>query len=295
VPVFSVLTPVYNGASFIGRCYASLAAQTFGDWEWVVVDDGSIDETVEMVRSLGDARIRLVSHQPNRGRGYARCRSLAEATGEWMVVWDADDLYFPDRLEKINQARLEGYDFFCSYTVVVDNNLRIKGIRGFHPPSGGLPRHFVHHTLGCRLEIARTIGYDPALRTGEDATITWTINANYHGLFYEDALAVYQEDNEVNLQKGLATNAAQITQLADARRRRLLRLPTLAHAALALRLRTKRLVLLLMKFAPTLYGHTIPMRSSGETVRHYVLPVWRASFLESLRERYAVAGERERV
>lgn len=288
--VFSVLTPVYNGASHIRRCYTSLAAQTFTDWEWVVVNDGSTDETVEIVRSLGDARIRLISYQPNRGRGYARSQSLAEATGEWMVVWDADDLYFPDRLEKINQARLEGYDFFCSYTVVVDSDLHVKGIRGFHPPSGGLPRHFVHHTLGCRLEIARQIGYDSELRTGEDAMITWTINAHYRGLFCEDALAVYQEDNEVNLGKGLETNSAQIAQLSAARRRGLLRLPVLSHAALAARLRVKRLVLLLMKLAPTLYDRTVALRSYGQTVRGYHLPAWRKAFLESLRPARAGSG-----
>lgn len=126
MPVFSVLTPVYNGAPYIERCYASLAAQTFGDWEWVVVDDGSTDQTAELVRALNDPRIRLVSYQPNRGRGYARYESLAAATGDWMVVWDADDFYFPDRLDKMNRARLDGYDFFCSYSVVVDNQLRVK-------------------------------------------------------------------------------------------------------------------------------------------------------------------------
>lgn len=295
MPVFSVLTPVYNGATHIGRCYACLAAQTFSDWEWVIVDDGSTDGTAEMVQSLDDTRIRLVSYEPNRGRGYARCQSLAAATGEWMVVWDADDLYFPDRLEKINQARLEGYDFFCSYTVVVDNDLRVKGIRGFHPPSKGLPRHFVHPTLACRLDIARTIGYDPALRTGEDAMMTWSINANYRGLFFEDALAIYREDNEVNLQKGLETNAAQIAQLADARRRGLLRLPVLKLAALMAQLRTKRLVLLLMKLAPALYGRTVAIRSYGETVKGYVLPVWRISFLESWSQRHAAPSGRERI
>lgn len=287
MPVFSVLTPVYNGAPYIRRCYATLAAQTFGDWEWVVVDDGSTDGTSEIVRALGDTRVRLISYQPNRGRGYARCESLAAAGGQWMVVWDADDFYFPDRLERTNQARLEGYDFFCSYTVVVDSGLRVKGVRGFEPPRHGLPRHFVHHTLGCRVEIARKLGYDAALRTGEDAIITWAINANYRGLFFEDALAVYEEDREVNVDKGLATNAAQITQLADARRRGFLRLAPTSHVALALRLRVKRLALFLMKLAPALYRLTVPMRSYGETATGYVLPQHRVEFLESMRERYA--------
>ncbi|MCC6611318.1 MAG: glycosyltransferase family 2 protein [Burkholderiales bacterium] len=283
MPVFSVLSPVYNVAAYVRRCYDSLTAQTFGDWEWVVVDDGSTDGSADTVRALRDARIRLVSYQPNRGRGYARCQSLAAATGEWMVVWDADDFYFPDRLENMNRARLDGYDFFCSYSVVVDNDLRIKGVRGFHPARHGLPRHFVHHTLGCRIDIARAIGYDPSLRTGEDATITWAIGAAHRGLFFDDALAVYREDREVNVEKGLATNAAQIVQIADVRRRRLLRLPLLDHLGLALRLRVKRLVLQLMKRAPALYGLTVPLRSYGQTAAGYTLPRWRVDCLESMR------------
>jgi glycosyltransferase involved in cell wall biosynthesis len=295
MPVFSVLTPVYNGASYIERCYASLVDQTFGDWEWVVVDDGSTDRTAEIVRALDDSRIRIVSYQPNRGRGFARRESLAAATGEWMAVWDADDLYFPDRLERMNRARLEGYDFFCSYSVVVDNQLRVKGIRGFHAPRHGLPRHFVHHTLGCRMELARAIGYDPRLRTGEDATITWTINAAHRGMFCEDALAVYQEDREVSVEKGLATNAAQIIQLADARRRGLLRLPLVSHLGLALRLRMKRLLLLLLRCAPSLYRLTVPVRSYGQTVAGYVLPRSRADYLESMRARHAAVSAPERA
>lgn len=286
--VFSVLTPVYNGAAFIARCYETLQEQSVGDWEWVVVDDGSTDGTADAVRAIADPRIRLISYQPNRGRGFARCETLAAATGDWMVLWDADDLNFPDRLEQIDRARTNGYDFFCSYAVVVDNDLQVKGVRGFHSPRHGLPRHFVHHTLGCRLELARRIGYDPKLRTGEDATITWALNANHRGLFYEDALTIYQEDREISLEKGLATNAAQIVQLADARGRGLLNLSIAQYSRLAASLRAKRLALKMMSLAPSLYRLTVPVRSYGETAPDYTLPQWRVDYIASLRARYAI-------
>jgi len=112
LPTFSVITPIFNGEDFVHRCYSLLSMQTFTDWEWVVVDDGSTDKTADLVRQIDDERVRFITYMPNRGRGYARTRALEAACGEWMVVWDVDDLYFPDRLEKINKARLEGYDFF---------------------------------------------------------------------------------------------------------------------------------------------------------------------------------------
>jgi hypothetical protein len=143
------------------------------------------------------------------------------------------------------------------------------------------------------MDLARAIGYDPELRTGEDATITWTINAAHRGMFCEDALAVYQEDREVSVEKGLATNAAQITQLVEARRRELLRLPLVSHLGLALHLRMKRLLLLLLRCAPSLYRLTVPMRSYGQTVPGYVLPRSRADYLESMRARHAAVSAPE--
>lgn len=290
MPVFSAITPVYNGAAFVRRCYAMLAGQTFTDWEWVVVDDGSTDGTADMVRSIPDERIRLSAHQPNRGRGYARNAALGEARGEWMVVWDADDLYFPDRLEKIAEARAAGYEFCVSYAVVVDNELRLKGVRGFHPAARGLPRHFVHHTLGCRMEIARTLGYDPALRTGEDATITWVLDGKYRGRFIDDALTIYQEEREVGVAKALATCDAQIRQLRRAVAGGLLAMARRDYLALLARLHTKRGVLALMQFAPALYRLTVPLRSYGATAPGYALPAWRAEFIDALRRNRPPAG-----
>jgi len=286
MPVFSVITPVYNGAAYLRRCHAALAAQSFQDWEWVVVDDGSTDETADLVRGIRDERIRLLSYRPNKGRGHARHTALEAARGEWMVVWDADDMYFPDRLAHSDEARRAGYDFICSYALIVDNALQIKGVRGFHSAARGLPRYFVHHTLGCEMEIARRVGYDPAVRVGEDATITWVLDARYRGLFFDDALTIYQEEREVSPVKALATCSAQILQLERGRQTGLLDLSAEDYGRLARRMRLKRLFLRWMTVVPPLYHLTISRRSYGQVRAGYTLPAWREEYVASLRREW---------
>ena len=131
----------------MARCYENLLKQSFANGEWVVVDDGSTDGTAEVARKIKDSHIRLFSYKQNKGRGYARNLAVSESREDWIVIWDVDDLNFPERLETIEQARIQNHDFFCYYAVVVNNDMEIKGTSGFHEPAGCLPREFVHPTL----------------------------------------------------------------------------------------------------------------------------------------------------
>ncbi|MBI3919607.1 MAG: glycosyltransferase [Betaproteobacteria bacterium] len=284
-PVFSILSPVFNSSAFVRRSYYTLKSQSFTDWEWIVVDDGSTDNTVEVVNAISDPRIRLFSYTPNRGRGHARNLALDASRGDWMVVWDIDDMYFPDRLERINRARLEGFDFCCSYAVVVDNDLVIKGVRGFHPRSPGLPRYFVHPTLACRLSVAREIGYDPAFRIGEDAPLTWGLDDNYRGCFIEEALMIYQEEREANVEKALASNVMHLVQIRRLYRRGMIKAGLIGRLALLAKWNLKQLALRLMRMVPRLYRVTLSFRSYGVTARNWRLSPERVAFLEDLRSR----------
>ena len=220
-PTLSVITPVYNGADFVERCYKNLFLQSFTNWEWIVVDDGSTDATAEIVRRIKDDRVRLFSYKQNKGRGYARNLALGESRGDWIVIWVVVDLNFPERLATIERARLQDYDFFCSYAVVVNNNMKIKGIRGFHEPSGCLPKSFVHPTLALKKEIAKDVKYKITRGAGgpaEDARVVWILSLKYRGVWFEDALTIYQEDREVNLEKAIYTNIAHWQTLKDFKR-----------------------------------------------------------------------------
>jgi glycosyltransferase involved in cell wall biosynthesis len=99
IPTVSVVIPCHNQARFLPDAVASLFAQTHSEWECVVVNDGSTDETATVADSLagGDHRIRVV-HQSNRGLPGARNVGLSLATGRYVQFLDADDLLEPDKL-----------------------------------------------------------------------------------------------------------------------------------------------------------------------------------------------------
>ncbi|NLH83129.1 MAG: glycosyltransferase [Phyllobacteriaceae bacterium] len=98
-PTASIVVPAYNAAATIAETLWSLLAQTFGDFEVIVVDDGSSDRTAEIVESFEDPRIRLV-RQANRGLAGAHNTGIAASRGEFVGFCDADDLWMPEKLER---------------------------------------------------------------------------------------------------------------------------------------------------------------------------------------------------
>ena len=118
-PRFSFLMPAYNAGAVIGHAIESVCAQTFEDWELVITNDGSLDDTAEVVqryqqRPEARGRIKLVT-QENAGCGAARDTSAQHATGEYFVRFDADDELMPNYLERMNAAILSypGHDIYC--------------------------------------------------------------------------------------------------------------------------------------------------------------------------------------
>ncbi|WP_375383401.1 glycosyltransferase family 2 protein [uncultured Sphingomonas sp.] len=99
-PTVSVVMAAYNGAALIGETLASLAAQTMPDWEAVVVDDGSTDGTLAMLRGWPDARVRVIAARENGGPVLARNMALSHARGRYVAGLDHDDLCRPDRFAR---------------------------------------------------------------------------------------------------------------------------------------------------------------------------------------------------
>ena len=89
--MFSVVVPVFNREAEILRCVGSVLAQRFGDFEVVLVDDGSTDASLARMRAIGDPRVRVLAHQGNRGVCPARNTGIGAARGRWVVFLDSDD------------------------------------------------------------------------------------------------------------------------------------------------------------------------------------------------------------
>lgn len=102
----SIVLPAYNAEMFVGDAVNSVLSQTCEDWELIVIDDGSIDGTSEVVSGFDDARIQLI-RQSNAGVSAARNRGLRAARGGYITFLDADDLLPPDAL-KIRAEFLDG-------------------------------------------------------------------------------------------------------------------------------------------------------------------------------------------
>ncbi len=97
-PLVSVIMPLYNKRLYVGSSIESVKKQTYPNWELIIVDDGSTDGSAELVPQ-DDRRIRLL-RQPNRGPGAARNRGFQMASGDYIAFIDADDCYYPFKLEK---------------------------------------------------------------------------------------------------------------------------------------------------------------------------------------------------
>lgn len=101
-PDVSIITPVYNGMKYLGDTFRCLKDQTFGNFEWVIIDDCSTDGTGEFIRKMmkEDRRIAPVFMDKNSGPILARNRGMEAARGRFVAFLDADDLWMPEKLEK---------------------------------------------------------------------------------------------------------------------------------------------------------------------------------------------------
>ncbi|GAC1311637.1 MAG: hypothetical protein NVSMB24_31570 [Mucilaginibacter sp.] len=176
-PEVTVLMPAYNAAKYIGEAIESVLRQTFTDFELLIVNDGSTDETANIIRSFGDPRIVLIS-QANKGVATALNRGLTYARAPYIARFDADDICYPNRL-KIQ------YDFITAYP-----QYSIVGSAADYVDAGG---HFIftHHPQGHLNEEIQQLKFStcPFIHSSvmyKKAIIVENGGYNEHAYTYED-------------------------------------------------------------------------------------------------------------
>ena len=126
-----IITPTYNSERFIAETILSVQAQTYQDWEMIIVDDCSTDKTAEIVASFQkkDSRIKYFYNSTNKGSALSRNLALQKAKGKWIAFLDSDDLWHPEKLEKqIEFMTKNNYHFSYTNYCEIDENSKETGI-----------------------------------------------------------------------------------------------------------------------------------------------------------------------
>ena len=176
-PRVTVLMTVYNGRRYISAAVKSALDQRFRDLELLLLDDGSTDDSAEIARSFGDARLRVLRNAERQGVGPARRAALLEARGELVAVLDVDDLMLPGRLEQQVAFLDRHHDVGLLGTafLVIDEDDQIQEV--VTPPRDPLEVRWhllfgncmAHSSVMYRRATALALGgYTPEVRAGED-------------------------------------------------------------------------------------------------------------------------------
>jgi glycosyltransferase involved in cell wall biosynthesis len=181
----SVLMPVYNGETFLRDAIDSIIGQTYSDWELIIINDGSTDQSENIIKSYIDPRIRYYKNEQNIGLIATLNRGIDLCSGKFIARMDADDISTPERLkqqidflEKNNEYVMCG----CNATVIDKNNnetgkiinlstneyLRINLL--FSVP-------FIHPSVMIKTDILKELKYDPDYKYAEDYDL-WCRIAN---------------------------------------------------------------------------------------------------------------------
>lgn len=200
----SVIIPTYNRAHLIKRSAQSVLNQTYSNLELIIVDDGSTDNTEEVVKSIDDNRVIYIK-QPNQGACAARNNGIDHARGEFIAFQDSDDVWHYDKLEKqIKCLKETGADMcFCSLNKI-ENGKSVGLIgnhfeRGFQRPSV-LLSNVGTQTLCGKSNIFKTEKFDSKMPRLQDLELLWRIQKKFSTFYINESLVDYylQEDSITN-------------------------------------------------------------------------------------------------
>lgn len=191
--MISVVVPSYNRAKEIPKCIESILNQTYKDFELIIIDDGSTDNTKEVVAAYSDKRIRYIENTTSKhGPSVARNIGLKESFGEYITFNDSDDVLYPDKLEK-QLIFLEDEKADITFCVVNRNRQTIPE-RKFEQKDCTLERILAAsftttQALFGRAECFKKSMFDERLRRDEDWELVIRLIKDYKVIFQKEVLA----------------------------------------------------------------------------------------------------------
>jgi glycosyltransferase involved in cell wall biosynthesis len=199
-PKVSVIIPTYNYAHFLADAIRSVLEQTFRDFELIIVDDGSIDDTAAVAQGyFSDTRVRYI-YQENRGLSAARNTGIREARGEYIALLDADDVWLPLKLEKQIQLFEDAEDIVLVYCMVehIDENSDKLSHFSWPHKIGATYKDLMYFpwvvgsgsSVLIRKSVFESTGlFDESLAAAEDSNM-WIRILRYHKSAYVDDILV---------------------------------------------------------------------------------------------------------
>jgi glycosyltransferase involved in cell wall biosynthesis len=199
-PFFSIVIPTFNRADMLSKAIDSVVAQSYSDWELIIVDDGSTDNTKALVDNYCsiDKRIRYI-YQENAERSAARNNGIVNAKGEFICFLDSDDYYLPQRIEFLAQNIIDSG--FIFYTGLVLETKKGKEHRNEKPVNGlkkfnELCSATIHSQQVCiPNSIAKKFKFDIQFRIGEDLELWLRINNEFPFHYFDNAFHVVLVDH----------------------------------------------------------------------------------------------------
>lgn len=178
-PLITIVTPSYNAERFISETIQSVQGQTYKNWEMLIIDDMSQDQTREIIKDemKKDHRIRLIQLSKNSGAAVARNKGIRNAKGKYLAFLDSDDLWLPEKLEKqVTFMQMKGIAFsFTGYEIIEQSGESIHKIITIPDriDYNGLLKNTIIGCLTVMLDIEKIgVIQMPNIRTRQD-TATW--------------------------------------------------------------------------------------------------------------------------
>jgi len=199
----SVLMAVYNGEKYLREAIDSILSQTFTDFEFIIVDDGSTDASVEIINTYLDRRIRLVRNDRNLGLAVSLNKGLDIALGEYVARMDCDDISLPVRLAT-QVAYMDAHpEVGACGTWAIDIDATGKEIRERKTPVGKqlenrywIPSPIIHPSAMIRFAELTDLRYDSEIRYAQDYDFWLRIRARYQLSNLSKYLLLYRVHNE---------------------------------------------------------------------------------------------------
>ncbi|MBO5136584.1 MAG: glycosyltransferase family 2 protein [Clostridia bacterium] len=210
--MFSVIIPAYNAEKFIDNSVKSVLSQTCGDFELIIIDDGSCDGTRKKIAGYSDTRIKYI-YQKNSGVSSARNRGICESKGEFICFLDSDDEWKINHLETLVSLIkkyeycgmfLTGYDIRLNTGELIHKSEQIlKRLNHEHIESDNgfdvLLKHgyfFNTNTVCCRKEVFDRVGlFEVGVKNGEDDDMWYRIFSYYSIAITKKSTTIYNRDN----------------------------------------------------------------------------------------------------